>query len=335
MFSPYILAVAKDSNVGKVVLDKIHIDSMKFLLLISFLYAATPPIIFVHLGEKIPPCMVTTMRQARYMNPESHVYLLTDQPLQCDEVEVIRVEPVSIAERYGLDPSVADGLWAHATNRFFVLERFVRERGLRDVIHLENDTMLYVELEEILPQLAEFRLAVPFQSKVGAIPCFVYIRDGEVLTELVEHMRRKLESYRGELAMFRINDMQTVASFDGVAALPTLMKEYKFRARKSRFTADNQTPLHFLMTNGEKFEGYLFDAAGLGIWMNGNNQEYSPGKGAGTIHSRCLFDPSRFEYIWGEDKKGRKVPFLRFNEKEWRIVNLHFHSKKPEDYASF
>ena len=113
------------------------------------------------------------------------------------------------------------------------------------------------------------------------------------------------------------------------------MQEYDRRPRKSTVFADNFTPLAFLSQNAPLFPSYIFDAATLGIFLEGNDEAVFPLRGPGTIHYRSIFDPRLFSFFWGEDLKGRVVPYLSFKGKEYRIVNLHFHSKRPDGYTSF
>lgn len=320
-------------------------------------------LVFVHLGPSIPPCIYTVMKQSRFFNQKSPIYLLCDEisyPLFCQQKTFLLEENITLIPPQEIpktpdhhlfdqinviNPHISQGLWFYATKRLFLLHDFLRCRRLERVLHLENDTMLYADVEELLPifEREEVRLAAPFQSLVGCIPCFLYIKDSDSFAHLISHILEEFESYQGAHPHLYLNDMQTLASyyrkFDRafMLPLPTLMPEYhhRLRPRKSRFSQDNETPLSFLSLYTSPFEGMLFDAAGLGIFFNGNDPKFSPGQGAGTIHSRCLFHPARFSYFWGCDAKERAIPYLSFQEKTYRIINLHFHSKRVEEYASF
>jgi hypothetical protein len=321
-------------------------------------------LIFVHLGEKIPSCIFTTMKQARYLNQDCDIYLLADQKafpyfqkahldfFAEERIFLVDSEKIPISEErkqfhqvHRIDPSISEGLWVYAIERFFILYEFLQKKGLKNSIHLESDTMLYVDLEELLPifTTSGMKLAAPFQSLVGCIPCFVFVQDAESLASLIDHILSEMRAYQGTRAHIDVNDMQLLASFyrkfglQELSPLPSLMGEYRHyhSKRKSRFLLDNRTDLKFLSLNESLFSGFIFDAAGLGVWFNGNNRKYSPKSGPGTVHARLLFYPRFFRYFWGKDRKGRRVPYLSFRGKDYRIVNLHFHSKMPEDYASY
>ncbi len=306
-------------------------------------------IVFVHLGNSPPPSIFTSMKQARFLNQDCDIYLLTDkggylyfqtghEKFFADEyITLIDAGQLPITEEHATFHNInqLDGFWSYATERFFSLFDFIKAQNLIDIVHLENDSMLYLDLDELYPLFKKFdtRLAAPFQSLKGCIPCFVFIKDSESLAYLIEHILSEMGNYHGTNAYIAINDMQTLASFyvkfggDYLTPLPTLMPEYALyhHKRKSLFSPDNFTPLKFLSQNSSLFTDYIFDAAGLGIFLNSKKQ----------IHFRSLFTPHFFSYSWGEDSKGRTVPYLSFKGKKYQIVNLHFPSKAPEEFTSF
>ncbi len=326
------------------------------LFAVSWTFAQN--IVFVHLGNSAPDCLFTVVKQARYFNPTIPIYLLADKQAFVNQAEFFvenHVDCVDTAEIpfteehlnflkvNRIASSISNGFWVYASERFFTLFDFLMFKELKDVFHLENDCMLYAEVSELLPLFETAQLAAPFQSRSGCIPCFVFIRNRESMVPLIDHMIAEMVNYRGVRPHIYVNDMQTLASFykkfgaKSLLPLPTLMPEYgKYHSqRKSIFPQDNSTHLSFLWEYAELFPEILFDAAGLGIFLNGNDPRISPGCGPGTVHSRCLFNPRFFTYWWGCDSQGRSIPYLSFKEKNYRIINFHFHSKKPDDYTSY
>ncbi len=326
------------------------------LFAVSWTFAQN--IVFVQLGNSIPDCLFTVVRQARYFNPNIPIYLLADKQVFVNRPEFfaqnhvdwidtaelpLTEEHLNFLKENRINPEISNGFWLYASERFFTLFDFLCAKELNNVFHLENDSMLYAEVSELLPLFEKVQLAAPFQSHIGCIPCFVFIRNKASMVPLIHHMIDEMTNYRGPRPHIQVNDMQTLASFykkfgaNSLLPLPTLMPEYgKYHSRrKSAFQLDNGTPLRFLWTHAELFPGIIFDAAGLGIFLNGNDPHTSPGHGPGTVHSRCLFDPRFFTYWWGCDSQGRTIPYLSFKEKNYRIINLHFHSKKPDDYTSY
>lgn len=331
---------------------------------VAAIYSSSPSLIFVHLGENIPPCLFTVIKQARYLSTDCDIFLLIDRScflhLQdsyndfffTEKIQLQDLDQIPLSEEHSrflennkINPHLTDGLWFYAFERFFYLFDFIKQRKLQNIFHLENDSMLYVDLREIFPyfEKANIRLAAPFQSVVCAIPCFVFVKDASSLQPFIEHMLFEMQNYKGTAAHNAINDMRVLASFyqkfgnNYITPLPTLMPEYgSYHCKQKSLHRDvNETPLDFLSMNNSLFSNYLFDAATLGIYANGGDRKYFPNSGPGMLSSRSLFNPYFFNFTWLEDAKGRRVPSLSFKEKSYRIANLHFHSKMPEGYTSY
>ncbi len=319
-------------------------------------------IVFVHLGKNIPSCLFTTVKQAKYLNPDVEIYVLTDkegyaafnilhkeklEERQFSLVNLATIPPTQEHKNFRqinqIDPRLLRGFWIYALERFFYLFDFIKFKRLENVIHLESDTMLYCDIQELLPLLerSEAHLAAPFESQVGCIPCFVFVKEAKSLEPLITHICSEMEGYRGVSAHIDMNDMQMLASFHAKAGdrallrLPVLMPEYSYSKRVSDYAPDNSTDLDFLFSTATLFEGYIFDAATLGVFAGGNDRRYFSDTGPGIIHHRSLFDPGKFSFFWGEESSGKKVPYLSFKGKVYRIVNLHFHSKYPEGHTSY
>ena len=321
---------------------------------------ASPSLVFVHLGGAVPSCIFTIIKQARALNPECPLYLLTDSNAyrslyECkqeffleQQVLLINGDQLPQTQQHKefkkliqVDFSVSDAYLFYTLQRFFYLFDFIKDRKLQEVIHLENDTMLYVDIEELMPffKQAQIQLATPFLSKVAAVPCFVFIKDERSLSYYIDHVIDASKSYRGPKPYVGISDMKTLASFykefgdSYITPLPTLMSAYSryHPKRKSHFAQDNATPLDFLSQKEEFFPGFIFDAAALGVFANGNDRKNVPNKnGPGTIHFRSLFDPHYFSFFWRQD-----LPYLSFKEQEYRIINMHVHSKNAEGLTSY
>ena len=120
-----------------------------------------PPILFVHLGPEIPSYMKDTVRQARKWNPNAEIVCIAEQAHQFDASEVwFRLSDIPDTEQYArfkettiLDDYFRNGFWRYTTERLFVIDSWMKWRQLEECFHLENDNTLYVNLEDILPQL--------------------------------------------------------------------------------------------------------------------------------------------------------------------------------------
>ena len=320
------------------------------LALVSVLMGSEPPpqLAFVHLGLEVPPSLFTAIRQARYFNPDCEIYLVTDQSayflfdrnfLAEEKISLINGDSLQITTQHLNFRKAA----FHNHSIFYTLERFfylfdlIEERKIENLFHIENDTLLYVELTELLPLFhsAQIRLATPFLSQMAAVPCFVFIKDLEALRPFIEY------TLDWTAHAPRISDMKALAYYfrdfgqSRMTPLPTLMASYTHPKLESFVRSDNRTPLPFLSLTCPLFPGYLFDAATLGVYANGNDRKYDPKSGPGKVHFRSLFDPRHFSFDWGKDSKNRAIPYLFFEGTRYAIVNLHLHSKMAEGFSSY
>lgn len=314
---------------------------------------------FVHLGKEIPPCIFAAIRQARYFNPDCEIYLLTDQSayslfdrefLAQEQISIVNGDSLQITSEHEnfrqaipVDFNLPNSAIFYTLERFFYLFDLMEEQKMENLFHLENDTLLYADLNELMPlfQAANIRLATPFLSAMAAVPCFVFIKDKDSFRSFIEYTLAWARRYKGAQSYLGVSDMKALAYFfrefgnSSLTPLPTLMPEYTYPKKRSFVPSDNGTSLSFLFANGSLFPGYLFDAATLGVFANGNDRKYIPNSKPGTVHFRSLFDPHYFSFFWGEDAKNRAVPYLSFKGKNYAIINLHLHSKMPEQFTSY
>lgn len=224
-------------------------------------------IAFIHLGEKVPSCLFIAIKQARFMNPDCKIHLLMDQTalrivsfpepefLRSYNVSLVNLGDIPLTQEHRvfkninkIDPLLLDGFWLYTLERFFYLFDFISAENLQNVFHFESDTLLYTELEEILPffDREKIKLAAPFQSTVGCIPCCVFIRGQNALAPLIHHILHKTETYIGKTSQLELGDMQILANFFALfgdsymTPLPILMSEYikHFAKRTSTFEPD-------------------------------------------------------------------------------------------------
>ena len=333
------------------------------LLNTTLVFASEFCFVFVHIGNELPSYAYTAIKQVRFMNQESSIHLLVDHSVAEDlqlkgsfikenHVSVVDLSLLPITEEHKMFRKVSrfnkvwrDGFWNHGTERFFYLYDFMKINDIHNMIHVENDTMIYVDVEELSPFFQEnnVQLAAPFQSMVGCPPCFVYFKDEPAYRKLIDHMLEMIRNYTGSNFDVDVQDWVTFSSFltkfgdEYLTSFPILMPEYSqyFFKRDIPFR-DTNTPLEFLSRNANLFPGYLFDAAALGIYANGHDPRNGViNSGPGVLHYKSLFDPGNFSLFWGKDKQERIVPYLVFKEKIYRLTNLHLHSKMLDNFASY
>lgn len=319
---------------------------------------------FIHIGQKIPSYIFTCLQQARFTNPDCEIYFLIEEKAFKHLVEsqdsFIKSQNITLVNLREIDKSAEhelfsrfsrfnltfrNGFWNHASERFFFLYDFILSHNLRNVFQIETDVMLYQNLEFVLPIMISLnmKLAAPFEWENRCIPSIVYIKTPldlkEYITYAVELYRTSPNDLNPDIFL---NDMCSLGSFrekygeEKISVLPTIMPDYhEVSSSISVSFHRREATLKFLSSNSAYFDAYLFDAATLGIYANGYDRRNDPSSKQGTIHHLSYFDPSQFKLRWEKTENKGLVPILEFENKKYKVVNLHFHSKLPHGFASY
>jgi hypothetical protein len=300
----------------------------------------------VHLGGTLPPYIYEQIRQTRLFNPRLPVFLILNRATEADmralkelDVTVVRKETIvpcrnhrDFMRRHRFSRRSLGGFWLYTSERFYAIESFLQSCALRNVVHMENDVMLYADLEGLLPTLSARcpRIGITMDSDTRCVPGFVFIKDAEALAKMNGHMVRKaLRTTK--------NDMRAIAHFMNGAdagdcsALPVIPTGYR-----------GLYPLENL--EGEKGQkswydeafpdfGGVFDAAALGQYLGGIDPKISEGDTRGFISETAVYDPRNMGLKWIEDS-GFRRPFGSVAGKDFPVFNLHIHSKRLDEFSS-
>lgn len=313
-----------------------------FLLLFSHLvsaFQAERAIVFIHIGKEIPDYAATAISQARLFNEECNIILIANEealatfPKKKMDPKLIVVTCESLVKteehlkfiRERPHSEFRDGFWNHTSERFLYLYDLFCQYEIQNVFHLEYDNMLYANVDELLPimKTCYTGIAATFDNDQRCIPGFIYIPNKEVMGNLA--------SFFASHASKNYNDMECIALFKEtypnlIDNLPIIMSSYV--KNHSLISALGHT-----VKDASRFSNHLesfqsiFDAAAIGQYLGGCDPRlgYFP---PGFINERCVFNASYLSYEWDLDERDRRVPFAIYDNKRYRINNLHIHSKK-------
>lgn len=203
-----------------------------------------------------------------------------------------------------VDASFRNGFWKLCSMRLFYLYSYLKAGDIRNVIHIENDVMLYQKIE--VPD--DSKVWVTMDSNNRCIPGIILIPDYAKLDNLIAHYN------------YAQNDMVNLASFfhnnrDICESLPIIKQNssYNHLDRYSR---------HF-----SKF-GKIFDAAAIGQYLGGVDPRNIGGDTRGFVNETCVVDYSKYSFVWNFNSAlGLYQPHIIIDGAEVPIVNLHIHSK--------
>ena len=254
----------------------------------------------------------------------TEIYVLTNQHLFHefepfnDILKLVDVEtledPFDFKGKSSLDKGFRGGFWFHTSARFFVIHAFMLKHGLKDVIHIENDVILYYNVDkELAETFTEQKLYIPFDTYERNIASIVYIPDADIFSKILEHYDfGKNDMYNFSEIRKRTQLIQNLPIFvDGKGKGNTLEKAF--------------------VSNG--FKKYIFDAAAIGQLVGGVDPRNAAGDTRGFVNETCVIKyKEEGEIIWRE-VDGFNKPFIKIFTKEVPIFNLHIHCKNLSIYC--
>lgn len=232
-----------------------------------------------------------------------------------DNITLINVEQLNDSYNFfsntTLDKSFRNGFWTLTSLRFFYLYEFMRVYDIKNVIHLENDVLVYYNCSKIIDLFDKNYLYIPFDTFTRNIASIIYIPSSMILKEV-------LDKYN-----FQLNDMENFSLIKqqngpirNIPIFPTIKSENKV--------------FEFVTENFDTFN-LIFDAAAIGQYLGGVDPKNQSGDTSGFVNETCVikYDNFNFEWIMMDNIKR---PFIIIDNNNIPIFNLHIHCKNLEKF---
>jgi hypothetical protein len=212
--------------------------------------------------------------------------------------------------------------FVHGTSkRLYVLNAFLKKTGYEDIIHIENDVMVYESLDFVVKKAREVydRFAATIVGPDYMACSFCYIPQPEHLNDVCEFMIPFLEMGDAEIkrrhpGVEMTHEMTLLRLKDDIYYFPSLPTD----------------------DYAAEFDYFLFDPAGWGQYVGGTNTTvHGPGY-AGSHHyigKKILDGTYKAEMKW---LLGDNVPIVvdQKTGEKFPLVNLHIHCKDLERFLS-
>ncbi len=323
---------------------------MLFYLFFSFAFPVflfcAPPIVFIHIGKKLPAFSEDAIIQAKYFNPDSTIYLLLNQlayekasySIENAGAVPIFLETLPITPHHkkfwankNLNTDYLDGFWTYTSERFFYLDAFMEQYHLNHVFHLENDNMLFKNLSEIIPVLEKHYpgCGVTFGYDKFVVSGCLYLANPDSAKDLAKFFARNAHKGWHDMTML---SKYWASNLNKLDHLPTIPPSYP--KLFPLINANNQISRfeHLYSRHFSEFKG-IFDAAALGQYLGGQDPRNGPDS-QGYKNPYSLMNLDLCQFNWSEDSQGKKIPVMILNEEIIPIYNLHIHSKKLRNFRS-
>lgn len=207
-------------------------------------------------------------------------------------------------KNFKLDSKFRNGFWKHTSKRFFLIYEYMKMCNIENVIHLENDVLLYSDMDYEF----EDKIYITMDSRDRCIPGIVYIPRYNLLTKLIENYN------------FSKNDMVNLGTFyknakDIIKTFPII---------------DNSIDKCIYNENYEVFNS-IFDGAAIGQYLGGVDPRNIRKDTVGFVNTTCVIKYNKYEFKW--IKKGEySFPHIEINNKLIPINNIHFHCKNLKKF---
>lgn len=270
-----------------------------------------PTYVHCHMGG-IPPYLIDSFQSIYNVDPYSRLILITDQNVEIDGVEIVKVSDISSTQtRKVLSMSLFSDnnmLWRTSIFRVFLVRDCIKYLNLQNCYHFDSDVLLFQPASKFEKFINDDDgLSVTYHtedevvfgfSKFGNIDKIDQICD--ILCELIFD-----EDKRKEYFSIMPNEMQLLGGI--YKRRPDLIK------RLDVFPNENEI---------------VFDPSSYGQYFGGTHNGDLPGwYGNHHVVGREIgngkLNPLIIDYKPYVEKEGKKYP----------LVNLHIHSKDTERFT--
>lgn len=282
-------------------------------------------LVLVHLGGPIPEHTRYCIEQARkfYDGP---IWMVTEEGC-VDESIKQRCIVTYVSTEQGspfYSEALADfrseswlgqygwgGFWDVTMARLYALEDAMRLQSLTDVVHIENDVLIYHD-----PSTTQVPPGVIINTISDDYAGFAYMRvsDWKALHDTNQKM----------LAILREGKTVLEGRYRCMASEMLIAGEM---LNRGDFMAFPTLP----HPNAE----YLYDGSAYGQWVGGTPNDPAGWAEEARYVGKAIID-GRISIRWTVDEMGRKVPEVLDCEsgRAQRLANLHIHSKKLKEWMS-
>ena len=208
-----------------------------------------------------------------------------------------------------LDKHFRNGFWYLCSLRFFYIYEYIKKYNLENVVHLENDVLIYENLENIKNCFKKNKVYAPFDCNTRVIPSFIFIPNYICFKPIIDNYNLNL------------NDMENLAIFDETVIEPLPIFIFNI---SNEILKLNKNYLDF---------NCIFDAAAIGQYLGGIDKQNDPKDTIGFVNETCVIKYNKYKFNWLKTNN-LWYPYIIIDNKNIKIINLHIHSKELNKFLS-
>jgi hypothetical protein len=268
--------------------------------------------IHCHIGQEPPPYLLDSIESIKRVEPESRIFLVTDQMVKLKNVDVLQVETIiSEQTKRAMEMSLFSGdpnpLWRTSIFRIFLVRDALKHNKESFCFHFDSDVLLFESSEQFHNFISDFDglYITPCNSKTLVFG-FSRFGNSEKINEICSIMSDVLlnDALRQEYFVDMPNEMELLFGI------------YKKRC-------DLIKPLN-IFPNETRI---VFDPSSYGQYFAGTHQGHPPGFAHHThdIGAKIINKIIKPVLI-------NKKPFVEYQGILFPIMNLHVHSKNTRQF---
>ena len=220
-----------------------------------------------------------------------------------------------------LDKKFRKGFWNNTSKRLFILYACIEKYNLSKVVHIENDVLLYKDLNEFH---FEEKIYLTMDSAERCIVGLIYIPNSKILYEIVRNYD------------FNKNDMKNVGTFfnknrKSFKGHGEICEQLPIIKKNKYYNYTEHHNMNYYNENYEKFNA-IFDSAAIGQYFGGVDPRNSNLNTIGYVNELCVVQYHFYNFVWRK-KNDLLFPFIIIDGEEIPIINLHIHSKNLKKFC--
>jgi len=280
--------------------------------------------ILFHKGHTLPVYLYDSIKQIEQTQTDYNLYLITNAVVNKNcKATIINLNDIVNDELQNVQlyKSHQDPLWRTSFERFFYIKTVIQQYNMQDIIHFDNDVLIYVNAQHIINYLRSNILhnGLPTHKPNEYVCGFMYIKDFYSISLLCSEL----------LSITRKSEKNLELEFNSMAHEMRLLGCIKKR-NEHLITSLPILPFNEYSDLYTVFNG-VFDPSSYGQYFG-----WTESTQRNTVHPA---DVNRYidKHIVNKNivpifNSEQKKPYLLYNEAYVPIFNLHIHSKNLIDF---
>jgi hypothetical protein len=249
--------------------------------------------------------LITEKRFFKYIDKKLNIELINPDELNTEYLEHFK-------NNLQLDKIFRNGFWHHCSMRFAYIYEYMKQYNITEIIHIENDVMIYDNLDNLKDKFNKNKIYLLFDNIDRVIPGIMYINNHINLKNILDN--------------YDMNkcDMENFGKYFNtsfVEPFPIISIDNEETYFNKHFNK------HFNIFNS------IFDGAAIGQYLGGIDKRNDINANIGYVNNECIIKFNNYKFYWIQINNLWN-PYIEINNKLVKINNLHIHCKLLENFLS-